>query len=151
MQTCRSLLELQSPVLKELLQTDIREHKENRIVIEDFDADTIKHMVSYIHSGNIEAELDADSNINLLMVADKYNVVGLKKFASERLIKQIDDTSIFKIFNQAVLFSDLNKLQLACFDYLAHNFSALKQHVSFQTLSKKALIFIIRTMSSYEI
>lgn len=132
-----------------MLQSDLRKAKKDRIVIEDFDTDTVKHMVAYIHTGTVDADLNYEANIQLLMIADKYDVSGLKKFASESLISQIDSNSICDILNHIVPVQNLDDLRHACGMYVSQNLAAIRQHDSCKMLSDVAKAFIFDHAISY--
>ena len=58
----------------------MKKAKQKRVKIEDFDADVVAQFVRYIHTGSINESLVV-STLELLKIADKYDVTGLKILA----------------------------------------------------------------------
>lgn len=64
----------------------------SKILIEDFDYETIKDLIEYIYTGNMKKVTD-----QLLIAADKYEVSELKKLCEEHLIETIDLDSVINL------------------------------------------------------
>lgn len=119
--------------ISELRQTDT-----NRVLIVDFDADIVKHLVDYIHTGHVDAELGVDDNVKLIQIADKYDVQGLKKLAIARIIPQLDLSNIAAIANFAVSLQDADALTQACSEFMMQNRSTMRENKIFKSLSREA-------------
>lgn len=121
-----------------MFTSELSEATSNRVLIDDFDADIVKQFVDYIHHGCVDAVLDANSNVELLRIADKYDVEGLKKLAIDRIIPQLTLTNIAAIFNFGVLLQDVDKLLAACSDFMAKNRTQVKEANIVESLGLEA-------------
>lgn len=116
----------------------LSEAETNRVLIVDFDAKIVKHFVEYIHLGCVTAVLKVGDHLNLLRIADKYDVQGLKKLAVYRLIPQLALTNIAAIFNLAAFMQDVDELTAACSKFLAKNRSEVMKARVLESLSCEA-------------
>ena len=124
--------------------TDMAEERNDRIAIDDFDSNVIEQLVRYIQTSTIDESLEA-SDCDLLLIADKYDVCGLKILAQSRLTSAINIETVCAALNAATLVADTHELLAACYRFICTNQTAVKTHESWQTLSEssKAFLFTI--------
>ena len=120
------------------------EASDNRITIDGFDSNVIKQLVRYLQTGTIDEALEASAR-DLLLIADKYDVCGLKIFAQSRLASAINIETVCATLNVATLIADTEDLRAACCKFISTNQTAIKIHESWQTLSEssKACLFTV--------
>lgn len=123
--------------------SQLSEAATNRVEIVDFDADIVKHFVDYIQTGRVTAELNADDSVELLRMADKYDVEGLRKLAIDCIVPQLSLTNIAAIFNLAMSLQDVDELNRACGMFLANNLPQVKEAKLVESLSSDAKNFFI--------
>ncbi|XP_014210610.1 speckle-type POZ protein-like [Copidosoma floridanum] len=83
----KGILASRSPVFSAMFTHDMKENKESRIDIEDFDGKTLKAMLDFIYTGNFDE--DGCEISNLFVVADKYAIDNLKNWCEHKLIKSL--------------------------------------------------------------
>ena len=77
-----------SSVLKAMIMSNMKESKESRLVIDDFDEDTIESLLKYLYSGKV-ASLDKQAR-DLLVAAEKYDLAGLKAICEGNLAQHVN-------------------------------------------------------------
>ena len=81
------ILSARSPVFDKMFTIDLKEQKTSEVKIYDLDPETIKEMLKYIYSDEIN---ESSGKIeDLFYAADKYDVVGLKMICESVLTKQL--------------------------------------------------------------
>ena len=82
-----------SPVFEKMFQGNSHEHQNNRVIIEDVDADVFEELMTYIYSGQLPhlKEMSPD----LLAVADKYSILPLLQICMIDLLENmsVDDAA----------------------------------------------------------
>lgn len=145
-QASRAHLYARSSVLQAMFASNLGECEENRVLIVDFNADIVKHFVDYIHTGRVNEQLDANGNVELLRIADKYDVKGLKKFAVDRLVPQLSLDNIAAIFNFAAPLQDVDELTQACSKFMVKHRSSIKENEVSKSLNTEAANLLINTL-----
>ena len=125
-----------------MLATDMTEARTNRIQVDDFDGQVVKQLVRYIHTGAIDDSL-ATSDLDLLFIAEKYDVEGLKFLALVRLQKSLSIDTVCDLFAFALDITDAVELRDECVEFILHNRKAVREHQSWQSLSESAKDFLI--------
>ena len=82
-----------SPVFEKMFQGNSHEHQNNRVIIEDVDADVFEELMTYIYSGQLPHLKEMVSD--LLAVADKYSILPLLEICMTDLLKNmsVDDAA----------------------------------------------------------
>jgi hypothetical protein len=66
--------------------TDSIENQKGVVQVDDFDAKTMKTVLAYIYGNNIDKN---DGDMDLLLAADKYNLLGLVKCCEHSIISEL--------------------------------------------------------------
>uniref|UniRef100_A0A0N5BTL8 BTB domain-containing protein n=1 Tax=Strongyloides papillosus TaxID=174720 RepID=A0A0N5BTL8_STREA len=74
-----------------------KEAKENTIKIVDTELPTLKMMIDYIYTGTIPELLDDNETINLLQLADKYDIQPLNRLCQDRLIFHLTESNVCEL------------------------------------------------------
>ena len=139
------LLSTRSPVFRQMFAIGMQEAKQKRVSIEDFDADVVEQFIHYTHTGLID-EASAVSMRDLLKIADKYDVPGLKIFAQEQLAAQNNIGNVCDTLELAMLIADTEKLRNACAEFIQTNETALKSTGKLAKLSENAKLQLFQFM-----
>lgn len=102
------VLATRSEVFRSMLTHDTREKQTNVIEIQDVSCEAVNAFVKYLYIeeiDNVSEELDT-----LLMLADKYDVQGLKERCENYLIQMVNDENVIDLFLKAE-FLNLPKLK----------------------------------------
>lgn len=94
---------------------DTLEANESRVVIEDFDYETMQELIRFIYCEKVLA-LDKTA-LNLLEAADKYNLMKLMKMCEKSLEESMNHDNVTKIWHVADLHlcSELKEKSIAFF------------------------------------
>lgn len=85
--SCHScILAARSPVFKAMFTHPTTENETGSIQLEDTDKSTMNKLLQYLYTGELCPEL---VNVDLLIVADKYDVQDLKVLCEEQLVKRL--------------------------------------------------------------
>ncbi|XP_071033425.1 speckle-type POZ protein B-like [Parasteatoda tepidariorum] len=95
-QAHKSILAARSPVFHAMFQLDMVEAKAGIVDIQDVDIDTFKVFMNYIYCDTVD-KMDYDGAKNLLIVAEKYEVLRLKEMCGSFLKSEISDRNACEI------------------------------------------------------
>ena len=118
------------------------EARNNRIEIDDFDSNVIAQLVRYLQTSKIDESLEASAH-DLLLIADKYDVRGLKVVAQSQAASEINVETVCATLNVATEIADTEDLRAACYDFMSANRAAVKAHESWKTLSDNAKEYLL--------
>jgi len=99
----KAILSARSSVFRAMFQHDMRESKNNEIIIPDLDFTTVKDMVKFIYSGRL-VDIAEKSDL-LLSAADKYDIKDLKEMCCQCLSANLNVDQIVDV----LVLSDLHK------------------------------------------
>jgi speckle-type POZ protein len=83
----KSFLAVHSPVFEAVLKQDTEESRTNHVKIEDINGKTMKELLRFIYTGNIEDGKEVARE--LLTAADKYQIEKLKIRCCDILVKEV--------------------------------------------------------------
>ncbi|XP_057326399.1 uncharacterized protein LOC130668235 [Microplitis mediator] len=93
----KMVLAYHSPVFAVMFNTDMTEKRANSINIKDFDVDTVKEVMRFMYSGEVEPIDDSDLLLKLLSFAHMFQVDKLKNFCEYELTECLSVDNIIKI------------------------------------------------------
>jgi speckle-type POZ protein len=85
----RSILAARSPVFRSMFTNGMRESTEGTIHIPDIDKQLFQEMLSHIYTCKCDPDLLNERTVELLAVADKYDLAGLKLLCEQVMLKRI--------------------------------------------------------------
>uniref|UniRef100_A0AC34GN50 BTB domain-containing protein n=1 Tax=Panagrolaimus sp. ES5 TaxID=591445 RepID=A0AC34GN50_9BILA len=106
----------ESPVFKRMIHSGLKESKENKVIITDFDYQTVEIAIKYCY-GIFEPSLGPGEAIKLLQFADKYDLTVLKTPMEKYLSSNISPGNVCKIVNAAIL-TNCQALRETCLDFM---------------------------------
>ena len=118
-----------------MFAADMEEAKSKCVSVEDFDDNVVEQFVCYIHTDTVDESLEVSAR-ELLMIADKYDVSGLKNLAQKRLIKSLSIETVCAAFELVTLISNAEALRAACSKFIRNIRYAIKSKGGWQKLSK---------------
>ena len=90
-----------SDVFKRMFACEnVIENTINEVEVNDFEPDTVKDFLVFLYSDKLDPIL---YSVDLLLLADKYNVVGLRKACEKALVKAIDNSNALKFLSTVSL------------------------------------------------
>ncbi|KAG5676301.1 hypothetical protein PVAND_006148 [Polypedilum vanderplanki] len=137
------ILASQSPVFDKMFNADMSETKTKTVKIDDIDGDTFLEFLRFIYTGQVENLEDMVSS--LIYVADKYEIIKLKKLCTESLMKNLSIGNASETLILADRFNE-NFLLYECIQIIIrsnHNFRSnksleqnIKELIDFELVKK---------------
>ncbi|XP_042903337.2 uncharacterized protein [Parasteatoda tepidariorum] len=121
----KCLLSARSPVFSAMFKRDMMENQTGVVDIPDVESEVLCSFVEYLYT-DIFSNTDFDHVLNLLLVADKYQVNSLKERCSKILISKISTENIYEVISVADLMNQVALKQLAL-NYIKTNKMAIIQ------------------------
>ncbi|XP_071034212.1 uncharacterized protein [Parasteatoda tepidariorum] len=115
----KALLAVRSPVFSAMFERDMLESKNGVVEIHDVESKTLKLFLEYLYSGTVD-KLDVESAKNLLVVADKYEVLSLKEMCSGYLESVLSLNNVCDVLSLSDMVNDIS-LKSAAIDYVVKN------------------------------
>ncbi|XP_071033390.1 speckle-type POZ protein B isoform X2 [Parasteatoda tepidariorum] len=112
----KSILSARSPVFSAMFSQNTME---TQVKIVDTDFDTLKLLLDFLYTDTVN-EMDYDRARNLLMAADNYQVLSLKKKCLSFLKSHVSVKNVCEILRLADLFSD-SQLKSNAIDFIGAN------------------------------
>ncbi|XP_057320403.1 kelch-like protein 24 isoform X2 [Microplitis mediator] len=115
------ILSSHSPVLHAMLTADMKEKKESRINIENFEVDVINEMLTYCYTGETKASEDVDIALKMLELSNMYQINKLKDICEQTLLNNIkvdnvlvilvaaDDFNAQKLVDESIKFMAISR------------------------------------------
>jgi speckle-type POZ protein len=111
----RNIIAGRSAVFDKMITTNMMEKKSNRIVVDDIDSTTMRELLRYIYTLEVE-NLDTLA-AKILYAAEKYDLPPLKSICVLKLIEQLSEQNVFDNLVLADRFNEKNLLT-ECMEYI---------------------------------
>lgn len=112
----RNVLTIKSPVFAAMFRLDMKEKRQSTVSINDIDCDVFGEFLRFVYAGKVE-QIGKYAN-QLLKVADKYNVEGLKALCERNLSKNLNSDNVLEYLNLAD-FHGANSLKRESISFIA--------------------------------
>ena len=136
-----------SPFFEKLLNTDMKESKEEVVRLEIFTDSVMRNTLEFIYTGNVQI-LDEDDARDLVVIADYLLLKNLKTPARQTLLKELNTSNCTSIFHLA---DEYHCDELLCkTKYLSLQISehySLRSVKMFCKCPKRNLQFLFQAMS----
>uniref|UniRef100_A0A914P2B9 BTB domain-containing protein n=1 Tax=Panagrolaimus davidi TaxID=227884 RepID=A0A914P2B9_9BILA len=106
-----------SPVFTAEMESGMKEARENRIEIPDFSFETVQIVVEYCYEQEIDDLINEENALELLHIADKYDMNLLHHKVQFALIDKISESNVVQLSNAAVT-SNAKELREYCVCFL---------------------------------
>ena len=126
----KAILTSRSPVFEAMFSHNLRESRHNEVEINDLEPDSVRIMLKYIYSGNLEPHTNTN-NKELLCAADKYQLTQLKTACELSLSRGIDIASCVELLVLADTHS-ANTLKKAALNFIVSNLQKIIANPSWQ-------------------
>ena len=136
----RIMLAAASNYFRTLFLSDFVEAQSGVIKLEDIGGDLMADLLEYIYSGGLE--IDETNAFELFCVADRFEVMGLKKACGEFLLKNIDTSNCLSIMRLAHSVND-GSLEKTVFGFIVENFQDFISTEDFYELTVGELTAIV--------
>eukprot|EP00798_Chlamydomonas_sp_ICE-L_P022692 gene22692-29846_t len=139
MKVHKMILEARSPVFCALLNTPMREGQEGRVVIHDIKASVFRVMLHFVYSDQLPEEhegplLEVAMAQHLLVAADQYQLVRLRKICERRLCESVDVETVATTLALAEQ-NHAEELKKVCLDFVSRNLAAVMNADGFRHMT----------------
>jgi len=142
----KSILAHRSDVLRQMLMSNCwAESRENSLIIEGFSPATVEMMLQFIYTGTIPDP--AKITAGLLLIADKYDILGLIDFCKVEPVTYINQKSAIDMLDVAMKLN-IKEIKEAAVSVIAQNLDALIDSPNWNKIiepSREALSAILRS------
>ncbi|XP_072935314.1 protein roadkill-like [Epargyreus clarus] len=142
-QVHKLLLASRSEVFRAMLKDDTAESINNHVKIVDVGKEDLSCLVEFMYTGTVK-DLENVNCFNLLMLADRYNIKGLKELAQHALDQQLCTENALEILRAADMYNSA-VLKTSAFKFIKTNIVALESSV-FQEIHN---IHLMRELCKY--
>ena len=136
------VLSCYSEYFENIFKTNL--YNQQRCIIENVDGKSLKILINYIYTGNVE--INNRNALNLLSAADKLKIQDVKMFCLEFLETVITYDSCFHILLAAQACQSV-KLQFKVFLYLNENFEKVLLTQPFKALTKTEVTYCMTRLN----
>lgn len=131
------IISAHSEVFTAMLKDDTAESQNNYVKLVDVNSDDLRCMLEFIYTGTVK-DLDNVDFVNVLMLADRFNLKGLSELAQYALAKQITVENALDIFIIADMY-DSEALKNATLKFIKKNNKSLKT-ITFKRIENTELV-----------
>eukprot|EP00798_Chlamydomonas_sp_ICE-L_P005005 gene5005-34789_t len=140
MKVHKIILEARSPVFRALLSSDMREGHEGRVVVQDIKASVFRVMLHFVYSDSLPEEheglnLEVPMAQHLLVAADQYQLVRLRRFCERRLCETVDVETVATTLTLAEQ-NHAEDLKKVCLEYVSRNLAAVMNTDGFRHMTR---------------
>ena len=118
----KNVLSCRSPVFLNMLNSNMVESDQSKVVIDDFTPETVKGMLEYIYTGRVDHSQAGE----LIAAADKYDLEELKNIFEYDILESLSTVNVVDWLFLAPLFR-LTKLKANALSLISKNEGILKQ------------------------
>jgi len=117
----KGLLSVRSSVFRGMFANDMREGREGVVHVEDVDPDIFRECLRYIYSGKCSPHILEDYTLEILTVADKYDLPRLKRECESLLLSRLSVTTAPSTLCQADMYHAV-QLKYLVLDFIVSHF-----------------------------
>lgn len=133
----KALLTAHSEVFKAMLKEDTAESQNSYVKMVDVSTEDLHCILEFIYTGTV-ANVDSCNFFNLLMLADRYNLIGLRELSQYALSQQLCLDNALEVLVVADMYN-ANTLKTAALKFIKQNVSVL-QTSTFKEMNNVELI-----------
>ncbi|KFM76448.1 Speckle-type POZ protein, partial [Stegodyphus mimosarum] len=129
------ILSARSPVFSRMLQHDMKESIDNKVVITDVDASVMEKLVLFMYTNRVN-EMSYSMALDLFSAAEKYAVLGLKPLCERFLSLFLTTSKVLEILISADLYNGAELKQNAM-NYIFEQFGYMKGTEDWKNFTKE--------------
>ena len=145
----RMVLSCYSKFFESMFSSSLMERYQDTVVIQQFDAESIKILIEFIYTGTID--INTENIMSLLATADYLQIDEVKVFCFEFLEQALTVENCLEIAKISTLYDNPPALQLTTFQYICEHFLEIVQEKDFLTLSKTDLNSLISKLDKNKV
>lgn len=102
-----------------LSHEQMRESQEKKIEILDFSPVAVRAMVEFIYAGVIKTEIDVIGSVDVMQIAEKYQIMALKMTCEQHLLDKLNVNNVLDCIIHAERYNT-DVLYDACVEYVRY-------------------------------
>ena len=142
----RVVLAAASNYFRTLFLSDFMEAQSGVIKLKDIGSDLMADLLEHIYSGSID--INEANGLELFCIADRFEVIGLKKSCEDFLLKTIDKSNCLNILRLGQSVNE-GSLEKTAFGFIVENFQDFISTDDFYDLTIDEFTAIIRQSNLY--
>jgi len=133
----KAILGMYSDVFKAMFMSNMKESISGEVQLKE-DLETVKNLLSFMYNGKIDKD---KVNVPLLVAADKYEILVLKRICTQLLPKMIKSENVVEIYQAGILL-DIKDLIDTTTTYMVENWDTLSKQNDVKEFCKKYPDFV---------
>uniref|UniRef100_A0AC34F658 BTB domain-containing protein n=1 Tax=Panagrolaimus sp. ES5 TaxID=591445 RepID=A0AC34F658_9BILA len=113
----KCVLAARSSVFRAMFQSGMKEAKENKVFIKDFDFNIVEAAIKSCYHQSLVEYTSLEDKLKLLQFFDKYDIQSLKDAFEVYLMSVVNEFTVVRLTNAALL-SNVPKLETKCAEFL---------------------------------
>jgi hypothetical protein len=138
------VLSVQSPIFKAMFQGNFKENLETSVQLSDVDPVIMGHVLKYCYTSVAVIPKDVASAIEILLVADRFDVANLRKELEWFLVQRISLENSLSLYHSLTLMPSLQTLKSALIAFILQNYLFLEEFDE----NRSTLIDILKCVKS---
>ena len=119
-----------SEVFSAMFKHQFEENNNGEIVIKDFDVETVESLINFMYDCQLPK---SKFTLELLMMADKYNVIELKKLCQTSIAKGLNNENVMDVLSTSSACQALG-LKFAALDYIIANWDSKSEFINYDEI-----------------
>uniref|UniRef100_A0AC34FYU9 BTB domain-containing protein n=1 Tax=Panagrolaimus sp. ES5 TaxID=591445 RepID=A0AC34FYU9_9BILA len=139
----KCVLVARSSVFRAMFQSGMKEAKENKVFIKDFDFNIVEAAIKSCYHQSLVEYTSLEDKLNFLQFYDKYDIQSLKDPLEIYLMSVINEFTVCRITNAALL-SNVPKLETKCAEFLQTCLDEKHPVTNFDLLDKDFVFNLVK-------
>jgi speckle-type POZ protein len=119
-----------------MMETNLKEGEMKKASINDIESRALKELIRFLYCGRVN-DIEPIA-VELMYAAEKYDIKDLKPLCAESLTKSISIKNAIETFILADIHNEQD-LKIYSLDFILWNYKDLKEHESWQNVSKELM------------
>lgn len=142
----KAIIAVQCAHFQAMFSSGMKESRSSEILVPDWSYSTFLQLLEFLYAGCIET-LGFDDALELIGLADHYNLDGLLRLCENTLMNSVNDENICTILRAAQHYQVIS-LKQKCMNYILTNFETVVETKGFDSLSADPHLLLEVTRSS---
>lgn len=120
----------------------MKEASNNEIEIPETSTEVFQNLINFIYTDDVQFQ-DINMVVNLLIEANKYNLLRLRNICEWQLAKIIDADNVIDLLHLSDI-HEASELRGICLDFAVENFDTVTKKKDFKKLSKNTIVELLQ-------
>uniref|UniRef100_A0A914QM69 BTB domain-containing protein n=1 Tax=Panagrolaimus davidi TaxID=227884 RepID=A0A914QM69_9BILA len=144
----KHVLQRASPFFVEFFNSDMKEVKEKKMIIFDFDFEIVHAAMKLLYSASIPTTFTFEQMLSLLHFSNKYDIGLIKDRVQDYLINKISSTNVCSILLFTKTTVSSKQLQQKCIDFIIKKLGENQTVFGLETLDEEVMMKILLSINT---